>query len=136
VVLTAAADALTPLLPVPELLDVDCPFSVAVRLSSAAVSVACACCRVSRAEEESSVAISCPFTRCPTLRSTLFSVPLVAKFTSSSVLGSTLPVPDTVVCTTPSAAVTSSVEVRAELAGVPSSPIPSATTTIAITPNR
>ena len=43
----------------------------------------------------------------------------MAKFTSSSVPAATLPVPETVVWTTPSAALTTSVSVRAELLGVP-----------------
>jgi hypothetical protein len=46
-------------------------------------------------------------------------VPLVWKFTSRSLPASTLPVPDTVDWTTPFAAVTICVEVRAELDGGP-----------------
>jgi hypothetical protein len=54
---------------------------------------------------------------------------------STSVPGSTFPVPVTVDCTTPLAAVTISVEVRAELVGGPSS-ITAATTAAANTATR
>jgi hypothetical protein len=47
------------------------------------------------------------------------SVPLVLKFTLSSVPAWTLPLPETVDWTTPFCAVTICVEVRAELAGSP-----------------
>jgi hypothetical protein len=87
---------------------------------------------VSSAVEGSSDAISCPFlTRWPTVTFTLCSVPPVAKLTAWSTPGSTLPLPETVVWTTPFAAVTVSFEVRAELVGVPSSVMPMAMTTAA-----
>jgi isopropylmalate/homocitrate/citramalate synthase len=46
-------------------------------------------------------------------------VPLVLKLTVSSVPAATFPLPDTVDCTTPWSAVTTSREVRAELVGAP-----------------
>jgi hypothetical protein len=111
--------------PEPELEDVSVEASNVD--SSSEVSVSCADFRVVSssssvrlAEEGSSVAISCPFLTCsPTLTSMLFRVPLVWKLTSSSTPGSTFPLPETVLWTTPSAAVTSSVDVRAELVVVP-----------------
>jgi hypothetical protein len=62
------------------------------------------------------------------LTSTDASVPLVWKLTSSSVPASTLPVPVTVDWTTPSSAVKTSRELRAEL---PGGPISSTASTIA-----
>jgi hypothetical protein len=59
-------------------------------------------------------------------------VPLVAKLSVTLVAGSTLPLPDTLLWTTPRAAVTVSVEVRAELFGVPMSAIPNAIMAAAI----
>ena len=53
------------------------------------------------------------------------------KLTSTSVPASTLPVPVTVVWTTPSSAVTTSFEVRAELVGGPISRIATITTATA-----
>jgi hypothetical protein len=47
------------------------------------------------------------------------SVPLVWKFTATSVPASTLPLPETVDWTTPFSAVTTCVDVRAELVGGP-----------------
>jgi hypothetical protein len=106
-------------------------------LSSADVRLSSASWRVSCAELGSSVAIRWPFFTCsPTVTLTVWSVPLVAKFTASSTPGSTLPLPDTVDCTTPSSAVTTSLEVLAELVGAPTSLTPSAMITIATTPNR
>jgi hypothetical protein len=64
----------------------------------------------------------------------LWSVPLVWKFAWTSVPASTLPVPVTVDCTTPLAAVTISVDVRAELVGGPNS-MTAATTAAANTAN-
>jgi hypothetical protein len=58
------------------------------------------------------------------------SVPLVWKLASTSVPASTFPVPVTVDCTTPSAAVTISVELRVDRVGGPSS-ITAATTAAA-----
>jgi hypothetical protein len=57
---------------------------------------------------------------------TLDRVPLVAKLAVTSVAGVMLPVPETVLCTTPRAAVTIWREVRAVLAGAPSSSTPPA----------
>jgi hypothetical protein len=51
---------------------------------------------------------------------TCCNVPLVLKFTFTSVPASTLPLPLTVDWTTPSCAVTSSLAMRAELEGGPS----------------
>lgn len=103
-------------------LPVEVPASTSVRLSLASVRLALASSSVSCAEEESSVAISCPFRTCwPTLTSMLFRIPAVAKLSVSSTPGSTSPLPETVVWTTPSAALTSSVDVRAALVeGAPS----------------
>ena len=55
------------------------------------------------------------------------------KFTVSSVPAAMFPVPDTLDCTTPCAAVTISLEVRAELVGGPISVMASTATTIATT---
>ena len=139
--LAALFDPLAPLELFEEPLDeppVDVPSSTSVRLSSAAVRLACADSSVSSAADGSSVAISCPFlTRCPTLTSTLFSVPEVSKLSVSSTPGSTSPLPETVVWTTPLAAVTSSVEVRAELVvGVPSWVMPKMITPAATAASR
>jgi hypothetical protein len=121
----------------PEPLDVESPSSAEVRLSCAEVRLSSASWSVSSAELGSSVAISWPFLTCsPTVTSTVLSVPLVAKFTASSTPGSTLPLPETVVCTTPSSAVTTSFEVRAELAGAPTSLTPRAMIAIATIPSR
>jgi hypothetical protein len=119
-------------------LPVDVPSRTSARLSSAAVRLALADSSVSSAADGSSAAINCPFlTRSPTLTSTLFSVPEVAKLSVSSTPGSTSPVPETVVCTTPLAAVTSSVDVRAELVGgVPSWVIPKTITPAATAASR
>jgi hypothetical protein len=119
-----------------ELLE-EVPSSSAVSWSSAAVRLVCASSSVSSAAEGFSDAISCPFlTCCPTVTSTLCSVPLVAKLTAWSTPGSTLPLPETVVWTTPLAAVTVSFEVRAELVGVPSSVMPMAITASATPASR
>jgi hypothetical protein len=119
-----------------ELLE-EVPSSSAVSWSSAAVRLVCASSSVSSAAEGFSDAISCPLlTCCPTVTSTLCSVPLVAKLTAWSTPGSTLPLPETVVWTTPLAAVTVSFEVRAELVGVPSSVMPMAITASATPASR
>ena len=57
----------------------------------------------------------------------------MVKFTVSSVPAAMFPVPDTLDCTTPCAAVTISLEVRAELVGGPISVMASTATTIATT---
>jgi hypothetical protein len=105
-----------------EELPVDVPSSTSLRLSSASVRLAFASSSVRFAEDGSSVAISCPFLTCwPTLTSTLCSVPEVPKLRVSFTPGSTSPLPETLDWTTPLAAVTSSVDVRAALVdGVPS----------------
>jgi len=108
--------------PVPELELLLDPSSAAARSSSAASSVSFAAVRLR-------VASTWPFrTCCPTFTYTCASVPLVWKLTSTSVPASTLPLPDTVDWTTPSCALTTSVEVRAELVGGPTSETASTTT--------
>jgi hypothetical protein len=84
------------------------------------------------------VAIGRPFLTCwPTLTATLFRVPEVAKFSVSSTPGSTSPLPETVVWTTPLAALTSSVDVRAALVvGVPSCVTPKMMTPAATAASR
>jgi hypothetical protein len=106
-------------LPEPET-EVEVPFSTAVSWSSAAVSWASAWSTVSCAEVGSSVASSWPWLTCwPTVTFTCWSVPLVLKLTVTSVPASTLPLPETVDCTTPSSAATTSREVRLVLPGGP-----------------
>jgi hypothetical protein len=68
------------------------------------------------------------------LTSTFESVPLVWKFTFMSVPASTFPEPVTLDWTTPFAAVTICVDVRAELVGGPISATASATRVRATTP--
>jgi hypothetical protein len=63
-------------------------------------------------------------------------VPLVWKLTDTSVPACTLPVPETVDWTTPSCAVTSSREVRAELVGGPICVMAKATTAAVSTASR
>jgi hypothetical protein len=118
----APLEELFELLLLVELLPVDVPSSTSVRLSSASVRLACASSSVSSDEDGSSVATSCPFlTWPPTFTSTLLRVPEVPKLSVSSTPGSTSPLPETVVWTTPFSALTSSVDVRAALVvGVPS----------------
>jgi hypothetical protein len=112
----------------PEEADVVVWFSALVRLSSAEVRLDSACSTVSSAAVESRVASSCPLTTwSPSLTYSFCSVPLVWKLASTSVPGSTFPVPVTVDWTTPEAAVTVSVDVRAVLVGAPSSSTAAAT---------
>jgi hypothetical protein len=114
---------------------VDELLSAELSWSSAAVRFCSAWSTASWAELESSVASSCPLFTCwPTCTYTCERVPLVWKFTFRSVPASTFPVPDTVDCTTPFAAVTICVEVRAELAGGPISATAKATSVRAATP--
>jgi hypothetical protein len=102
--------------------DVAVWFSALVRLSWAEVRLDSACSTVSSAAVGSSVAMSWPLaTWSPSLTERSCSVPLVWKLASTSVPGSTFPVPVTVDCTTPLAALTTSVDVRAVLVGGPSS---------------
>jgi hypothetical protein len=70
------------------------------------------------------------------LTSTFDRVPLVWKFTSMSEPASTLPLPVTVDWTIPLSAVTSSVEVRAELVGGPMSEMARMAMAIAATASR
>jgi hypothetical protein len=70
------------------------------------------------------------------LTSTDCRVPLVPKFSVSSVDGSTLPLPETVVWITPAVACTVSVEVRAELDGGPISVIARAISAAAAAASR
>ena len=103
--------------------------SALVSWSSAEVRFDCAWSSVFRAAVGSRVASSWPFTTwSPTAAYRCCRVPLVWKLASTSVPGSTLPVPETVDCTTPLAAVTTSREVRAELLGGPSSSTAASTT--------
>lgn len=133
-VLNVVADESEPE-PEPELDDV--PSSAEVRLSLAAVRLSSAWSRARSAEVGTSVASSCPLLTCwPTLTSTDWRVPLVAKLTAWSVAGSTLPVPETVVWTTPSSAWTVSLEVRAELVGGPICVIAMTTITAATAASR
>jgi hypothetical protein len=74
----------------------------AVSCSCAEVRLCCAWSSESWAEVEFSVASSWPFLTCwPVFTSTCESVPLVWKFTLTSLPASTLPVPETVDCTIP-----------------------------------
>jgi hypothetical protein len=110
-------------------------FSAVARLSFAAASWALAWSSASCAAVGSSVASSWPRFACwPTWTYTFCSVPLVLKFTLTSVPACTLPLPETVVCTTPSAAVTVCVDVLAELLGGPISAIASTATATASKP--
>lgn len=123
-----------PLDPLPvDPLPVEVPSSTAVRLSLASVRLSSASFSVRRADEGSRVAISWPFLTCwPTLTSTLCSVPEVPKFSVSSTPGSTSPLPETVLWTTPLSAVTSCLDVRDVLAvDVPSWVMPKMTTAAA-----
>ena len=120
----------------PDEADVAVWFSALVRLYWAEVRLDSACSTVSCAAVGSRVASSCPLmTRSPSLTFSVCSVPLVWKLASTSVPGSTFPVPVTVDCTMPEAAVTVSVDVRAELVGGPSS-ITAATMAAANTATR
>jgi hypothetical protein len=102
--------------------DVAVWFSALVRLSCAEVRFDSACSTVSSAAVGSSVAMSWPLTTwSPSLTERFCSVPPVWKLASTSVPGSTFPVPVTVDCTMPLAAVTTCVDVRAVLVGGPSS---------------
>ena len=74
-------------------------------------------------------------TCCPTLTYTSWSVPLVLKLTVTSVPAAMLPLPVTVDWITPCAAVTISLDVRAELVGGPISDTARAATAIATTPS-
>jgi hypothetical protein len=112
-------------------------------LACAAVSCSCADVRLwsawsreSWAEVESSEASSWPFLTCwPDFTYTCESVPLVWKFTLTSLPAWTLPVPDTVDWTIPFWALTSCVDVRAELAGGPISATASTATRTEATAN-
>ncbi|HSO99730.1 MAG TPA: hypothetical protein VLP43_12320 [Solirubrobacteraceae bacterium] len=97
------------------------PSWAAVRLSSAAFNDSCAWLTESWAAVGSISARISPSVTCwPTLTYTAESVPLALKFACTSVAGSTLPEPVTVVWTRPFSAVTSSREVREVLVGWPS----------------
>jgi hypothetical protein len=106
-----------------------------VSWSSAAVSCDSAWLSCRFADVGSRSARSWPaLTCCPALTYTSWRVPLVLKLTVTSVPAAMLPVPVTVDWTTPGAAFTISVDVRAELVGGPISATASAATAIATTP--
>lgn len=118
VVLEPELEELDP--PLLELVLVDDPDSAELSWSWAAVSCDSAWSSASCAFVGSSVATSWPLLTCwPTVTSTAESVPLIWKFTLSLVPAWMLPLPVTVDWTTPFWALTTWVEVRAELGGGP-----------------